>query len=248
MIRSLIIDDESGARESIRNSVQLFCPMVEICGEADSVASGKSLINNQNPDLIFLDIQMTDGTGFDLLKDFPEPAFDIIFVTAYDQFALKAFRFSALDYLLKPIHPDDLIEAVSKVRKRLSNERISQQLKLLSENLESKSIDRILLKTAESHHLVDIKTIIYCESDKNYTTFYLENNKEIIISKTLKEYDEMLNDQGFFRVHQSYLINFSQIDHYSKKSGGFAVMKNGHEVPVSSRKKEEFLKMLEGQF
>jgi len=245
MLRTIIIDDEASVRKSLEKLVNRNCPNVKLIAEADGVKSGVEAINNYHPDLVLLDIKMDDGTGFDLLKQLEPVDFKVIFITAYDQYAIKAFKFSALDYLLKPVDPDDLAEAVKKAEKLVMHE-LNQQLNTLEENMltQEKSKKKIILKTFENIHLVKLPDIIYCESQDNYTNFHLMNDKKILVSNTLKEYDEMLSEYGFFRAHKSYLINLIHIDRFEKAEGGSIVLVNEIKLPVASRKKDQLLEML----
>jgi two-component system LytT family response regulator len=194
---------------------------------------------------VLLDIKMDDGTGFDLLKQIEPVDFKVIFVTAYDQYAIHAIKFSALDYLLKPVDPDDLIQAVEKAEKLLVQE-LNQQLGVLADNMQTQDRlkKKIILKTFDNIHLVKVSDIVYCESDDNYTRFHLEN-KSILVSTTLKEYEEMLGEYGFFRAHRSYLVNLGHIETFEKADGGAIILTNDKKVPVSSRKKEQLLDLLE---
>jgi two-component system LytT family response regulator len=240
-IKTVIIDDEKRARESISDMITLYCPELDIIGNADSVLSGLEIIKTKKPDLIFLDIKMQDGTGFDLLNRIENKNFALIFLTAYDEYAVKAFKFSAIDYLLKPLDPDELISAVNK-----AVENNKTNISILIENLNSikKDSKKIVLKTTDSIHLVNICDIIRLESTGNYTNFYLTNQKPIMVSHTLKDYDEILNEYGFFRVHQSHLVNLQHIIRLDKADGGVIILTNNEQAPISTRKKDAFLKAL----
>ena len=244
MIRTLVIDDEVKARETIIDMLNLFCKDIDVIGEASSVSTGFEMINHHNPDLILLDIKMTDGSGFDLLKKFERIGFYVIFITAFEEFAIEAFKFSAIDYLLKPIDPDELTDSVSNVKERLQKDNYSLQLGTFFENLESSNgkTKKLVLKTSDSIHVVSLNEIIRCQSDKNYTHFYTISNGKIVVSKTLKEYEELLTDFGFLRAHQSHLINLNFIKRFDKSDGGVLVMKDNSKVPVSFRKREELMK------
>ncbi len=246
MLRTIIVDDEAHMRQSLEKLVKQYCPNVKIIAKADSVKTGVEVITKYHPDLILLDIKMDDGTGFDLLKQIDNIDFKVIFVTAYDQYALQAFKFSALDYLLKPVDVDDLVLAVNKAEDILMKE-ISTQLNTLEHNIqtEDKSKKKIVLKTFDNIHLVKIGDIIFCESDVNYTTFHLENGNNVTVSVNLKEYDDMLNDYGFFRVHKSFLINLSHIERFEKADGGNIILVNDHRVPVASRRRAQLLELFE---
>lgn len=244
MIKALIIDDEANNREKLRNLIVKNCPNIEIAGEANGVRSGITAIRDKNPDLVFLDIRMDDGTGFDLLNRFDTIDFKLIFVTAYEEFALKAFRFSAVDYLLKPVDPDELIDAVKKAVSQLLQEH-KKQLDILSESIQSGRFKKITLRDANNIHIINIGDIIHCDSDSNYVRFAILNESEIIVSRQLKEYEELLADYGFFRVHKSYLINMAHAKRFEKADGGFVVMSDESRIPVASRKRERLMEMFE---
>ncbi len=243
MISVIVIDDEKKARETITTILGLSNTDIRIVGEAESVESGYELILEKHPDLVLLDISLTDGTGFDLLKKFDKIYFKVIFITAHEEYALKAFKFSAIDYILKPITAGDLLFAVEKAWESKHHEETEIKLSTFLSNLEK--IRKVVLKTAESIHIIQIKNIIRCEADINYTTFYLENGEKLLVSKTLKDYAEMLEPSGFFRPHQSHLVNLDHILRYDKMEGGHLVMKDDSIVPVSSRKKEELFGLFE---
>jgi two-component system, LytTR family, response regulator len=247
MIKALIIDDEKKARETIRNMVNLYCSNLEIVGEAEEIKTAEQLIGSLKPDLVFLDIKMPNGSGFDLLTRLGNVDFRVIFITAYAEYAIKAFKFSAIDYILKPINPDELIASVNKVQTLAEKESLNERLEAFISNMAgiSRDIKKIVLKTSDSIHVINVRDIIRCEADGNYTCFYLINDKKILVSNTLKEYDEMLAPYRFFRTHQSHLVNIDHIERYEKKSGGFLVMKDRSEVPVSVRKKEVLLSFLD---
>ncbi len=244
-IRTVIIDDEDRARETIKEMLAIYCPELEIVGEGNNVINGIRQIKNLQPDLVFLDIKMPDGTGFDLLNRIDKKRFALIFLTAFDEFAVKAFRFNAIDYLLKPIDPDELITAVERVKSSLETEK--NRLSALLDNLKNikKESKKIILKTAESIFLVNIPDIIRCEATGNYTKFFLTNQKPVLVSRTLKEYDDLLSEFQFFRVHQSHLVNLNHIIRLDKADGATLIMVGEQNVPVSSRKKESLLRALE---
>lgn len=245
MIRTVIIDDEPMARETISEMLSTYCEDVAVVGQAGDVRNGVEMIKKTRPDLILLDIQLTDGNGFDVLKKLNTYHFKVIFITAYEDYAVKAFKFSAIDYLLKPIDPSEMSEALEKVRVSIEKENLSLKLKALFENMDSNNREpkKIVLKTANNVYLVNLADIIRCQSDKNYTHFYIRGHETVVVSKTLKEYDDILSDYNFFRVHQSHLINLSHIKRYEKGDGGYLVMADDSVVPVSFRKKEELMKI-----
>lgn len=242
MVRSVIIDNEKKSRKTLRNFLQKYCHDVEILGEADGVASGIELIEKTNPDLVFLDIEMDDGTGFKLLESMDDIQFNVIFVTAYSNYAIKAFKISAVDYLLKPINPEELIAAIDKFQKETGLKGIHNKLEVLLGN--QNSIKKIAFPTSEGIELVKINQIIHCEASDNYTTIFMNTERKIMVSKTIKEYDTMLSEFGFFRIHQSHLVNLDYISKFNKNDGGFVVLNNGKKLPVSRRNKQEFLEKL----
>lgn len=247
LIKTLIIDDESNARQAIRNMLSIYCKEVRVVGEAEGVISGVIAIAKMEPDLVLLDVEMPDGTGFDLLRKLNEIDFAVIFITAHEQYALQAIKFSALDYILKPVKPDELVAAVERAVKSRKEDLILK-LKSYAENTEEKNRPprKIVLNTATNVYVINVEEILRCESDENYTKIYFLDREKIIISKTLKEFEELLSPYGFFRVHQSHVINMAYVESYAKGLGGAVVMKNKERVPVSSRRKETFLKLLSG--
>lgn len=238
MIKAVIIDDIPEAIAVLKSDLENYCVNIEVIGSAEGVVSGAKLIREVKPDLVFLDIQMNDGTGFDLLEICGDLSFKLIFTTASDEFAVKAFKFSAVDYLLKPIDPDELMDAVSRVE---GQEKPSQRIDLLKENLVRAK--RIALNTLEKIHIVNIEEILRCESNINYTMFYFTDGTKLLVTKTLKEFDNLLSGHHFIRVHQSHLINTNFIKEFLK-SAGEIVMKDGTKVPVSTRKKQVLMDMI----
>lgn len=243
MIRAVIVDDEQEGRNTLNNMLGSFCKQIEIVGTAENVSKGVAIVRKTKPDLIFLDIQMPDGTGFDMLEQVNDINFRVIFVTAYDQYALKAIKFSALDYLLKPVEPQQLIDAVLKVKDSDSDfGMISKQISTLFRN--KNGFERITLPTFEGIRFIVLKDIIRCEADNNYTNFFLSSGEKVLVTRTLKEYDEALSGLDFIRVHQSHLVNSKYIDRYIKGEGGSVIMTDGSHVEVSRRRKEEFLRKM----
>jgi two-component system LytT family response regulator len=243
MISIAVIDDEPKARETIINILALGNFETKLVGEADSVQSAFELISLQSPDVVLLDINLPDGNGFDLIKKFEKINFKIIFITAHEEYAIQAFKFSAVDYILKPIRAAELFAAIEKASESFNKEETVQKISTLLSNLEK--LKKIILKTSESIHIVNVRQIIRCQADVNYTTFYLEGGETLLVSKPLKEYDELLSGAGFFRTHQSHLVNLEHILRYDKKDGGYLYMDNKSMVPVSIRKKEELFRLFE---
>lgn len=240
-MRTVIIDDESKSRQTLKNFISKYAPNIKVTGEAGCVEEGIALIEKERPELVFLDIQMPDGNGFDLLGRISFTDFKLIFCTSYDQYAVKAFRFSAIDYLLKPLDPDIFIAAIRKIRDEKEN-LVKEKIDTLKIN--KTNFTRIALHSSEGISLVDINDIIRCESDVNYTKFIIKDQAGILVSKTLKEFDSLLSDHGFIRVHKSSLVNINHICKYIKGEGGWLIMSDGAEVVVSRRKKEQLLQLL----
>lgn len=241
----IIVDDETKARSALRNLLKEYCPDITVINEADGVVSAQDIVRKSNPELVFLDIQLKDGTGFDFLTELGEIRFQVIFVTAYDQFAIKAIKFSALDYLLKPINSKELIEAVERARQAIQKEKLDTKLNILMSNNQS-SDRKIVLKTSDSIYITSTKDIIRCEADGNYTNIYLNHGKKILISKSLKEFDDMLTENGFLRVHNAHLINIDYLERMKKTRTGELFMKDNSIIPVSSARKAALIKILDG--
>ncbi len=250
MINAVLIDDDDNLREGMKMMISLYAPEIQIVGEADSVKSGTELIEIIKPDIVFLDIMMNDGTGFDILENLNEKfrnvTSHIIFITAHEEFAIKAFRFSALDFLLKPVNPEELQSVLKKIKNVIHQNKDNKNIGLLLENIQKKSegFKKIALSTSDGIHLFEIKNIIRCESEDNYTKFFIKNHKPVMISKTLKEYEELFKDQGFERIHQSHLINLNELKSYIRKEGGFVIMSDDSQLPVSQRKKERLQELI----
>ncbi|MBL7138436.1 MAG: response regulator transcription factor [Bacteroidales bacterium] len=246
MYKAIIIDDEKKGRSVIAGLLhRLYRDEIQIVAEADSVETAFIKIKKHHPDVLFLDIQLPDGTGFDLLEKVPQIDFFIIFITAYEQYAIKAFKFSALDFLLKPIDEDELIHAIEKLKKEHQSKTFRDKLDVLLKN--RNGYEKIALPSQDGIRFVRIRDIVRCESDSNYTRFYLIQHEKILVTRTLKEYEELLCSEKFFRIHQSHLINLAYVEKYKKGEGGTVIMEDGSEVEVSRRKKEQFLQVLMGR-
>ncbi len=244
-LKAIIIDDEPDCCESLAILLERFCPEVTISAICNSGMQAISAIQEIQPHLVFLDIEMPYMNGFELLEKLPAIDFELIFTTSYDQYAIKAFRFSALDYLLKPIVREDLQKAVSKAVSRAKSP-LPQQLEILLQkiNQTTNPIQRIALPTMDGLQLVPVSSIISCASDGNYTNFLMKDKQKIVVSRQLKEVEEMLSEHSFLRVHHSYLVNMNEINKYLKGEGGYLVMSDGSTVDVSRSKKEDLLKRL----
>jgi len=241
MFKAVLIDDEQEGRNAVSNILTSFCEEVHLLGEADGVATGIELIKKTNPDVVFLDIEMPDGNGFDILESFDTVNFHVIFVTAYDRYAIKAIKFSAVDYLLKPLDPQQLIDAVNRLSKRSPKGlQTEERIEVLLDN--KKNISKLALPTTTGYRFIRVKDIIRCEAESNYTNFYLQTTEQILVTRTLKDFESLLKEDSFIRVHQSHLINIDFVEQYIKGDGGFVIMSDGSEVEISRRRKEQFLK------
>ncbi len=241
-IEALIVDDEYDGRIALSHMLEKYCPNVKVVGLAEGVSDAYALISNLHPQLVFLDIRMDDGTAFDLLKKFTSINFNIIFVTAYDEYALEAIRFSALDYLLKPVNPTLLVDAVQKVSATARIDKLEQQLMLLLQDKNKR--EKIALPTSDGLLFIRIAEILRCESDGSYTRFVLLSGKSILVTRTMKEFEMMLPESDFFRIHKSHLINTNFIKQYVNHDGAYVVMENNDSVPIARNRKDTFLRRL----
>lgn len=244
-MKAVIIDDMEQARATLRRDLCDYLPEVEVVGEAGGVIEGAKLLRKAQADLVFLDIEMQDGSGFDLLDILAENPFKIIFVTASDAHAIKAFRYAAVDYLLKPVDPELLQEAVKKIGKSKLDERKKYELLNESRKNKNKPQERLALHSSDKILVVNLSDIVRCESHTNYTIFFMTDGKEHVVTRALKEYESILSEVGFFRVHHSHLVNIRFVREFVRLEGGHLVMLDGKIIPVSVRKKAEFIKMLD---
>ncbi len=240
----ILIDDIPDVLNMLEKDISRLFPSLEVIGKASSVVTAAKLLRKKSPDIIFLDIMLGDGTGFDLLEIFPDLSSKIIFITASDAYALRAFKFAAIDYVLKPYSDYDLQNAVQKAQQYIKSE--SQQLSVLKETLSNnkKVPERISLHTQEKIIVISLDSIIRCQSDNNYTMFFLDNGQKILVTKTLKYYSDLLKECNFMRVHQSHLINTKFIKEFIKSDGGYLLLTNKETIPVSVRKRSEVIQML----
>ena len=243
ILKAVIVDDEIRSREFLKNLVEEFCTDVKIAGLAGTVQEAVELIKNQKPDLVFLDIELHTGTGFDVLQQFTDPNFHVVFTTAYDHYAIKAIKFSAVDYLLKPIDFEELEKAVEKAKQKVESNTSRQTINMLLQNLRkpANSDFSITLATSEGLEFVPLHNIIRLEDSGPYTHFFLKEGKKIMVSKNLKEYETMLGDYNFFRVHNSHIINMKEVKRMIKTDGGYAVMNDDSTIAISPKKKDEFM-------
>lgn len=234
-IRCVLIDDEINNLENLQYLLQQYCTGLEIVGKASSADEGIQCIKATKPDLVLLDIQMPGKSGFDLLKSFDTVSFEVIFITAYDQYGIQAIKFSALDYLLKPVDVEELKQAIDKAKQRISLKQQNSNINNLIAYLQKPQQEspRIALPTLSQTHYVKVNEILHCEASDNYTQFFLENGEKILVSRTLKEYAELLKPYSFQRTHQSHLVNMHYVKSFLKEDGGFLLLQNNTKIPIS---------------
>lgn len=248
MIKAIIVEDEIGSRNNLKNILKEYCTEISVIGEADSISSGLKLLKEERlaPDVAFLDISLPDGLIFQLLSQVDSINFDIIFVTAYDKYAIKACEFSCIGYILKPIDPDLLVEAVQRIKYGKENQ-VAKRLEIFKQSFGGKAtFDKISISAVDGIYFLNLTDIIRFEGDDNYTHIYTKNGERITVSKTIKLYDDLLSNQGFYRVHKKYLINVNYLQKFVKGDNGYVVMSDGAQVEVSRRKRPLFSEYLKG--
>ncbi|SMO33324.1 two component transcriptional regulator, LytTR family [Saccharicrinis carchari] len=244
-IKTILIDDEQGNCENLEKLLAKYCPQVEVLASVNNIAPAVEMIMSHKPDLIFLDIELTEGTGFDLLEMLPSKDFEVIFVTAFDRYALKAIKFCALDYILKPVNISELVKAVVRFKERQAEKTENRRMHLLLENLSAPS-KKMVLPLADKMEFVDISQISRCMGEGNYTHVHLKSGEKYLVCKALKEFDELLSEHNFLRVHQSHLVSIDEIKAYVKTDGGYLKMKDGTSVSISRQRREMVMGRLKG--
>lgn len=241
---AILVDDLPAALKLLENDIQQKHPSISIIGKAAGVVEAAKLLRKQQPDILFLDIMLGDGTGFDVLEIFPNLRSKIIFVTASDEFAIRAFKFAAIDYVLKPYSDEDLAQAIEKAKQHIQPD--SEQLNVLKDSISAPNQrpKKISLHTLDKIVVVDLDDIVRCESDNNYTQFFFQDGSKILVTKTLKSFSDMLKNYQFLRVHQSHLVNIKYVKAFIKSDGGYLILKNKNTVPVSVRKRAEVIEAL----
>jgi len=244
-INAILVDDEKSGRENLSGLLFENCPQIQILDEANSVKGAIPLIEKHSPQLVFLDIEMPGANGFKLLEHFQDFSFEVIFVTAYDNYAIKAIRFSAADYILKPINVHELKTAVERVSERIRKKAENEQIKQLFYNVHHPKDPKIGLPTGDRIEFVEVKSIIRCQGESNYTHLFFDNRKPLLVAKTLVEFEELLQDFQFIRVHKTHLVNLNQVTSYMKNDGGQLILSNGDSVQISRRRKEMVIRQLQ---
>ena len=247
MLKAVIVEDEAISREILAGYINRYCPDVELLAEADNIKAGIAAIHKHKPDIVFLDVEMPKGNGFDLLEQVGEVNFETVFVTAYGNYAMKALNYSAAYYILKPVSIDELVAAVSKIKQQRQKEKIPVQTKILLENIQVSQQQnfKIVLPLLDGFEVVQVKDIVHCEANDNFTDFFLLGKPKKMICRTLKFYEDLLGDSGFMRVHKSHFINLDHIIKYTKGKGGQVTMADGSVIDVSPNKKEELMHKFE---
>ena len=245
-LKAIIVEDEKHSRETLRNLLEEFCAGVKVIGMAGSVKEAVATISSLSPDVVFLDIELQTGTGFDVLNQLPNLNFEVIFTTAFEQYAIKAVKFSSLDYLLKPIDLEELQNAIEKAKKIKDQAVYKKQLETLMLNLKQQQpkLNKICLGTADGFEFINVNSILYCKAEGSYTAFILNDNSKLLVSKHLKEYEGLLLEQDFMRVHNSFLINLKEVKKFIKSDGGYIIMSNNDTVSISRSKKEDFIQVM----
>jgi len=241
-IRTVLVDDEKNSIIILQRLTEKHTPQIEIVGTAQSVSEGIDIINQTQPELVFLDISMPDGDGFEVIDKVDYPNFQVIFITAYDQYAIRAFEVSALHYILKPVKPEDLVEAVVRFE-ATKKEDISEKLQILSSALKD-APSKLILPTSNGMHIIDVQEIVRCESSNNYTTFFMKDKKKIVVSKSIQIYEALLTKLNFCRIHNKHLVNLKCIKKYVKGRGGYVVLDDDSQIDVSDGRKKDFLDKL----
>jgi two-component system LytT family response regulator len=246
-MKILVVDNDALLRSTLVDLIRLNFPDITAIAEASGVQEGLAQIKAFHPDLVFLDVEMEDGTGFDLLGQIPEYKFQLVFVTAFNKYAVDAFKFSAIDFILKPVDSIELVEAINRANDSLKNQHIAEQLEVMKTALqELRAADqKIVLRDNKSLYFVKVADIFHCEAQGSYTTFFLQDGTQIVVSRPLKEYENLLEEFGFVRSHHSHLVNIKKITRLDKADGGLLILENGNSVPVSQRKWDHIMEVLD---
>jgi two-component system LytT family response regulator len=243
MIRTVLIDDEEDSIRVLKRLLENYCPRINIIGQADGVESGLRLIQTEKPDLVFLDIEMTRGNAFDLLNQLQPIDFQVIFVTAFDNYAIKVFKYSAVDYLLKPVDIENLCAAVERVMEKTNSNGLFDKIKVMMQNMETihQTQQKMAIPTTSGFIFIQIVDMLRLEANGSYTNIFLDNGKQILATRNIKEYEDLLPSNSFCRIHNSHIINLNKIQKYQKGRGGYVTLDDGSSIEVASRRREDFL-------
>jgi two-component system LytT family response regulator len=246
MIRAVLIDDETDSIRVLRKLLETYCPQVEVVGTAEGVETGLAVIQATHPDVLFLDIEMTQGNAFDLLNQLRPVAFQVIFVTAFDNYAIRAFKYSAVDYLLKPVDIDELVSAVGRVAERSQQRNIIDQMQVFLDNMGTYSLSqqKMAVPTVDGLIFINLREVVRLEAKSSYTQIKLENGEVVMATRTIEDYEDILPETLFCRIHNSHIINLQKIEKYHKGRGGYVILEDGSEIEVASRRRQEFLRRL----
>lgn len=244
-LKVFLVDDEPKSRDTLRHMLQMFCSGVEVIGEAGTLVEAAQKINKGKPDLVFLDIELPEQNGFKLFDYFPNPNFEVVFATAYSQYAVQAFRLAAVDYLLKPFHIKELQQAINRVIQKRQDQYYQKKLEILNNNFNN-AVKKLSLPVLDGFQYVELNEILYCEASRNYTNFYLTDGSKLIVSKPLKVYEDLLSDFNFARINRSSLINLGYLKSYKKVNNGIVTLTDGTVIAVSQGRKKDFLEKIKG--
>lgn len=245
MIKAVVLSGDGNIIEKVKSLIQSFCPAIQLEAGLGDLKTGISRINQHQPDLIFIDTFLTDGSGFELLNQFTNPDFKTIFISEYAEYAVKAIDYGAIGYLLKPLNDQKFIAAAQRATEKISQEE-SLQMALLESNLKNiQTKEKIMLRTSDQMHLVGYDELVSVEAGGNYSTFYINDGRKVIVSKPLKEFEEKLLENGFFRIHKSHMINIKKLSYFDKADGGFVMMADQSRIPVASRKRDAVIELLD---
>jgi len=238
VLRAVVIDDDSAVYRLIKRAVENHCPDISVVAKATGVVEGIRVINDYAPDLVFLDILMADGNGFDLIEHFYKPGFKVILISGFNEYALKGYKFNAIDYIMKPIREDELIRAISKAVEHIRDDNRVKPVHSGDEAEAVRNHHKIILKTLDQIHIINTSDILHIEADRNYSTLFLEEGRKLVVSRPIKEFEDALSDRGFHRIHKSHIININKVSFFNRPEGGTVVLKDGSIVPVASRKRD----------
>lgn len=244
MIKAVVIDDDPSVFKLVKRTVEHHCPYVSVLASASGVAEGMNVIDLNRPDLVFLDVMMGDGSGFDLMEHYYKPWFKVILISGFNEYALKGYKFNVIDYLMKPIREEELIAAINNAAEHIREDVHARAFRTDDESDAVRS-HRIVLKTLDQIHIINTSDILHIEADRNYSTLYMEEGRKLVVSRAIKEFDSVLSEKGFYRIHKSHIININKVRIFNKPEGGTVVMKDGSTVPVASRKRDFLIRLLD---